>query len=1202
MNRIKVYGLACALLLSALSARATTIVMPTDEQLIAKAPVIVEGTVQRVEVVDIDGRIWTEAVVKVEQSVKGHTPLTLTVREIGGELGDRITKVFGTPEFEVGERALLFLEPHGDRYRTVDLFVGKFTEGRTAAGTRLWLRHDSAEDAYLLDPELRPVEAGNIQRAAAQFDQFVADRVAGRAGVKNYAVENPVLAPKRSGAARSVTAEFTLIAEPTIYRWFRFENGQSAAWYSSGTQPGYSNGGVSELRTAMATWNDYSAARIAYSYSGNRTGSMGGLDKPNSVNEVLFDDPLDEISGSFNKSTGGVVGIGGFNGISSQQNWDAPFNADETHTAGTKRAWNITEGNLSIQDGVSPANGISSARLAEILAHEFGHTLGFGHSSSTTALMYYSVTGLGSSLRADDQLAARWLYPNGSTPPPPPPTPVPAAPTSLTATVSGNDVDLAWKDNANNETSQAIYVSSGGAYSKVGTLNANVTSARVTDFSPGSYSIFVVASNEGGDSVRSNAVTVTIASAPPVAAFTIERISDLRYRFVDTSSGTVTSREWKFGDGGTATAKSVEHTYAFAGKFTIRLRVSGAGTESVLEKDLHVTGPLVANYTFTPAQPTVSDTIQFTDSSTGAPQAWSWDFGDGTFSTQQNPSKKYSQTGNYTVLLTVSRDGASNTVSRTVPVLSSAPVTPVVNAAFDVSSEAEVGTPVRFTDRSTGSPTSWSWSFGDGATSSAQNPQHVFSGPGTYTVSLTASNATGSSTASRNVTVGGTDAYRTLLSVVTTTSGVGGTSWRTELSVFNAGVQGTNVTFTLLPTPGGNGITRNLFLAARQSITYENVLSELFGMTSGAGALAVEASSAGSVSDLRITSRTFTSAARGTYGQSVPDVEPAQLDRNLYITGIVSSARFRTNIGLVNRHSAPVSTTLTLLNRTGSQVATATRTLAADTFQQTSLTGLFPEIATSSYDVLTLRLSSSSGDAVSAYASVVDNETQDPVFIQAVPAPQTTSMVVPIVGRAAGVNGTFWRSDATFFNPTSSSMTLTLRYEGMTRTVNLGGNDTLVLPDIVAEFGRTSGSGTLHLSWSSQAAPVVTTRTYTTVEGGGTYGQSIDPVAVFGRTSYVPGLRNDSSYRTNVGFVNGGTQAESITVYALSPSGTEIARNTYVLAPGQVLQSGAGSVFRNVVLPAGFTLVVQGDSDAKLFAYASMVDNLSGDPVFFAGR
>ncbi|HUR80273.1 MAG TPA: hypothetical protein VM733_05880, partial [Thermoanaerobaculia bacterium] len=102
-------------------------------------------------------------------------------------------------------------------------------------------------------------------------------------------------------------------------------------------------------------------------------------------------------------------------------------------------------------------------------------------------------------------------------------------------------------------------------------------------------------------------------------------------------------------------------------------------------------------------------------------------------------------------------------------------------------------------------------------------------------------------------------------------------------------------------------------------------------------------------------------------------------------------------------------------------------------------------------------------------------------------------------------------------------------------------------------------------------------------------------------TSYVPGLRNDASFRSNIGFVNGGWSEETFTVIVLSSFGTELARNTITLDAKEQRQYSVSSLFPNVN-SSSFTLAVQGDADAQLFAYGSMVDNASGDPVFFAGQ
>jgi len=76
------------------------------------------------------------------------------------------------------------------------------------------------------------------------------------------------------------------------------------------------------------------------------------------------------------------------------------------------------------------------------------------------------------------------------------------------------------------------------------------------------------------------------------------------------------------------------------------------------------------------------------------------------------------------------------------------------SAAFTLSpSSPSANQSVQFSDGSAGGPTSWLWSFGDGGTSSLQNPSHTYTSAGTFTVSLTASNASGAATATRSVTV-----------------------------------------------------------------------------------------------------------------------------------------------------------------------------------------------------------------------------------------------------------------------------------------------------------------------------------------------------------------------------------------------------------------------------------------------------------------
>ena len=1188
-----------AILALATTAGATTIVMPTDEQLVEKAPVIVSGTVVMTTPVDRDGTIWTETTIAVSRALKGTADATITVIEIGGMLDRKITKIFGAPQFEAGESVLLFLSPSGDRYRVVDLFAGKFDEARTMDGRRLWLRDDVAAEVNLLDAELRPIEATNVQREASGFETFVRERVAGRSGAKTYGIENPILDTTFDSTPGRVKANFTLIDEPTVYRWFRFDAGQSAAWYHNGTQAGYSNGGLSELQTAMSQWVSYGDAKIRYSYAGSLPVAPKGLNARNSYNEVLFNDPVNEIEGSWNGQSG-VVGVGGFNGVENGGFFTATFAADPAHPSGSIRAYEIVEGALTIQNGVSPSTGIGSSRLAEILSHEFGHTLGFGHSTVGGSLMWPSVTGAGPSLRPDDQLAARWLYPNGSSGNPG--TPVPNAPSNLTVTVSGSNADLAWDDNANNEASQAVYLAQGnGAFAKAGDVATNAESVRVSGLAAGTYRAYVVAVNAGGSSSPSNTVTFSIAGVP-AAAFTFTPQSGnagvTTFTFTDTSSGTVTSRSWSFGDGTTSTQSIALKIYPTSGVYPVTLTVSGPGGSSAVTHNVTVSGSLAAQFSFTPQFPAPGDFVQFTDMSGGGPSSWAWSFGDGTTSTQQNPSKSYASVGNYEVTLTVSRNGVTASTTRQVSVANSTSGTQPLVATFDTSrTTATPGQSIVFTDRSTGTPVSWSWNFGDGSTSTAQNPSHAYAGTGTYVVTLLVVKPGTQSSYSRQIVITDVLPYRTLISAAAQTGGAGGTSWRTELSLFNAGLESASITLRLLPS----GAQKTLSLAPRQSITYANTLLEAFNLSTGAGAVSIEATSAGSSAQLRVTSRTFTTGATGTYGQSVPEVQPQQLAKTLYVTGIQSNDAYRTNLGFVNRAESDVAATLTLYSETGGTIAMKNVTINALTFQQTALWAYFPEVQGAEHDVLTLRIVTNVADALSAYASVVDNRTQDPIYIQAVPAPGNGALVIPAVGRSPGANGTFWRSDVTLFNPNADAISITLRFNGTSKTLSLGARDTQVLDDILSSYGQTSGSNALYVSWSASTGPVVTSRTYTSVETGGTYGQSIDPIALLSGSAHVPGLRNDSSFRSNIGFLNGGNEGETFTVVVLSPFGSELARTTLTMNAKEQRQYSVSSLFPNVNA-SNFTLSVQGDDNAQLFTYGSMVDNASGDPVFFAGQ
>ncbi len=150
-----------------------------------------------------------------------------------------------------------------------------------------------------------------------------------------------------------------------------------------------------------------------------------------------------------------------------------------------------------------------------------------------------------------------------------------------------------------------------------------------------------------------------------------------------------------------------------------------------------------ANFTGSPTSGCPTLTVNFTDQSTGDITDWSWDFGDGTTSTLQNPTHDYANPGSYTVSLTVTGPGGSDTNTKNNYITVEDPAVTANFSGTPTSGDAPLD--VAFTDNSTGA-SSWSWDFGDGATSTAQNPTHTYTVAGVYTVTLTASNSCGTDT------------------------------------------------------------------------------------------------------------------------------------------------------------------------------------------------------------------------------------------------------------------------------------------------------------------------------------------------------------------------------------------------------------------------------------------------------------------------
>ncbi|MBX2930627.1 MAG: PKD domain-containing protein [Chitinophagaceae bacterium] len=151
----------------------------------------------------------------------------------------------------------------------------------------------------------------------------------------------------------------------------------------------------------------------------------------------------------------------------------------------------------------------------------------------------------------------------------------------------------------------------------------------------------------------------------------------------------------------------------------------------------------VANFTANVQEGCAPLIVQFTDASTNNPTQWNWDLGNGVISTQQNPATSYLNPGIYTVKLIAINSIGEDTVIKTNYI--------VVNDVPTVDFNASVTSgcyplKVQFTDASianSGNITQWFWDFGDGNTSTQQNPLHTYSVAGSFTVTLKVTNSKG---------------------------------------------------------------------------------------------------------------------------------------------------------------------------------------------------------------------------------------------------------------------------------------------------------------------------------------------------------------------------------------------------------------------------------------------------------------------------
>ena len=273
----------------------------------------------------------------------------------------------------------------------------------------------------------------------------------------------------------------------------------------------------------------------------------------------------------------------------------------------------------------------------------------------------------------------------------------------------------------------------------------------------GIYSIRLKVSDGKASAVKTQ--EITIPNNPPVSDFEIASRNQLKLKFKSKASDPESDAvkvKWNFGDGKTSTALNPGHTYAEAGTYTVTLSVND-GYHPTVKKSMKVT---VKDYNHSPeagfsvtrpkSNKLYVKAISNASDADNDPLKYQWNFGDGTSSTAENPGHTYTAPGNYTITQKISDGASSATYTKTVIVRK------IYTADFDVAHDGIDPNPLAIsvipfdygTFSDLPSPADcpilgldndlqYRWSFGDDTFSQEICPQHVYSKPGTYDITLT---------------------------------------------------------------------------------------------------------------------------------------------------------------------------------------------------------------------------------------------------------------------------------------------------------------------------------------------------------------------------------------------------------------------------------------------------------------------------------
>ncbi len=443
---------------------------------------------------------------------------------------------------------------------------------------------------------------------------------------------------------------------------------------------------------------------------------------------------------------------------------------------------------------------------------------------------------------------------------------------------------------------------------------------------------------------------------------------------------------------------------------------------------------------------------------------------------------------------------------------------------------------------------------------------------------------------------------------VARSSGVGGSRFVSTLWVHNPATTAVDVDLALVTPEGTRGPVR-LTVGPRQTRRVDDPVSSLFSLEAAAGTLTARAEASFLLRGVTAN----VADPRGTYGLAL---ESLRADAALKPgeTGIApglshtaaTGTLFRTNVAvtLLEKGSEAM---VTVVDDSG-LVRGEERVTGGPLFWQRPVSDLSPdpEVPLGRVGVRVL-----SGSAV-AYAAVVDNGTGDGIVSPArrveAPSGPPYALLLPGAARSAGANGTLWRTSLRLANPGLASVDVALEGPAgsrVTRVVPPRG--LLEETDLLGALGQPEGSaGAVTVTSATRLCVLASTRNVDPSGQPGTFAAGQEPVpadglAAAGSVVAFSGLSAEAGakgFRTNVTFVAGGGGARG-RLLLRSAAGEQAASGAFDLGSGAWVQKPLADWLGGAAVPKDATLEIAVEAGG-LAAYASVIDNGTGDPVLLA--